>query len=79
LLQRLLSFYHLWLYGHIAPTVEEVLAHGLCVQALQVYVHDQNLVSVGFSHLDAPYPFVLNLPQSETERILTVALEKLGG
>jgi 2-polyprenyl-6-methoxyphenol hydroxylase-like FAD-dependent oxidoreductase len=59
--------------------VDEVLEHGLRLQALQVYVHDRNLVSVGFSHLDTPYPFVLNLPQSETERILTVALEKQGG
>lgn len=59
--------------------IDDVLAKGLRLQALQVYAHDKNLVSVGFSHLDAPYPFVLNLPQSETERILTGALEKLGG
>jgi 2-polyprenyl-6-methoxyphenol hydroxylase-like FAD-dependent oxidoreductase len=59
--------------------IDEVLSHGLRLQALQVYVHDQNLVSVDFSPLETPYPFVLNLPQSETERILTDALEKLGG
>jgi 2-polyprenyl-6-methoxyphenol hydroxylase-like FAD-dependent oxidoreductase len=59
--------------------IDEVLSHGLRLRALQVYVHDQNLVSIGFSPLETPYPFVLNLPQSETERILTASLEKLGG
>lgn len=59
--------------------LDEVLAGGARVFGLSAWVGDERIVHVTFDELDAPYPFVLSIPQSETERLLEAHLERLGG
>jgi 2-polyprenyl-6-methoxyphenol hydroxylase-like FAD-dependent oxidoreductase len=58
--------------------IEEALAQGLKQHGASIYADGERLIHVSFDELDAPYPFILSLPQSETERILGAHLERLG-
>jgi 2-polyprenyl-6-methoxyphenol hydroxylase-like FAD-dependent oxidoreductase len=58
--------------------IEEALAQGLKQHGFNVYADSQHILHVSFDELAAPYPFILSLPQSETERILGAHLERLG-
>ena len=55
--------------------LDEALARGRRVHATNVYADKKRIVHVEFDELDAPYPMVLDLPQSDTEGIL----ERLAG
>lgn len=50
--------------------LDEALARGRRMHANNVYAGDKRLVHVELDELDAPYPMVLDLPQSDTEQIL---------
>lgn len=58
--------------------IEEVLAQGLKQHGASIYADGQRIIHVRFDDLDAPYPFILSLAQSETEHILGAHLERLG-
>ncbi|MBW3660184.1 MAG: FAD-dependent monooxygenase [Gemmatimonadetes bacterium] len=57
----------------------EAVSRGLPVGRARVHVAGRPVASLGFSTLDSPFPFILILAQSETERIMTGALADLGG
>lgn len=45
--------------------------------AINLYIEGKPLVSIPLSGIDSTYPFILMLPQSETERLLIERLEEL--
>ncbi|MCX7123899.1 MAG: FAD-dependent monooxygenase [Gammaproteobacteria bacterium] len=66
---------HLALRGEI----DEFLAQGLKMTAIEAYSNGINLFKLDFGRLATPYPFALIVPQSQTEKILTAHLKKWGG
>jgi 2-polyprenyl-6-methoxyphenol hydroxylase-like FAD-dependent oxidoreductase len=60
-------------------TVDAVLAAGHRVGGANFHAGRRRLARVRFDDLDSPYPFVLILPQGQTEQVLTRHLEALGG
>lgn len=58
--------------------VEELLSRGLRVSDFQVMSENQRIVHVRLGELDTPYPFLLMIPQNETQNVLTDHLAKLG-
>ncbi len=58
--------------------VEEVLHQGLKLHGMSVHADGRRIMHISLDNLPGPYPFILSLPQSETERILNNHLERLG-
>jgi 2-polyprenyl-6-methoxyphenol hydroxylase-like FAD-dependent oxidoreductase len=60
--------------------IDAAHAHGTKIHALNVYSGGRRIVHVGLDleGEDTAYPFVLSLPQGQTERILTGRLAELG-
>jgi 2-polyprenyl-6-methoxyphenol hydroxylase-like FAD-dependent oxidoreductase len=58
---------------------EEFVNRGTKIRGADFYDHTTKRVSVRLAELDTPFPFTLGLSESETERILTAELERLGG
>jgi 2-polyprenyl-6-methoxyphenol hydroxylase-like FAD-dependent oxidoreductase len=58
---------------------DELCARGVKVRAINAYADGRRILHVSLDGLDSPYPFVLALPQCETERILAERLRALGG
>jgi 2-polyprenyl-6-methoxyphenol hydroxylase-like FAD-dependent oxidoreductase len=52
---------------------------GLKIRQAHLHLDGRPLVSLDLSLVDHPYNFILALPQSETERLLEVRLNDLGG
>ena len=63
---------------HQLGLIEEFLELGHRVDGLSVHTRARRSVHVRFGGLDSPYPFLLTLPQDETQRILDQRLETLG-
>lgn len=59
--------------------ISEVLKRGWQSQAFTVFAGNKQLVRMTFSELESSYPFVLSLPQVETEQILKDNFTKTGG
>lgn len=57
---------------------EAFLAAGLKVHGLNLYGDGRRLVHLSLDELHSPYPFVLDLPQSDTERLLAEHLARFG-
>jgi 2-polyprenyl-6-methoxyphenol hydroxylase-like FAD-dependent oxidoreductase len=55
--------------------LDQALARGRQIHANNVYADGKRIVHVELDELDAPYPMILDLPQSDTEAIL----EQLAG
>lgn len=55
---------------HDVGVVDEVLARGLRVHGVNVYANRERIAHLSFDELQAPYPFILSLPQSDTEELL---------
>lgn len=55
-----------------------LIARGIKVSLLRVRDRDRELLSGDFSTLDAPFPFLLMIPQDETEGLLVARLRELG-
>jgi 2-polyprenyl-6-methoxyphenol hydroxylase-like FAD-dependent oxidoreductase len=53
--------------------------HGRIVRGVQFFSGEAKVASYRFDGLDSPFPFMLSIPEDETERILTEKLEQLGG
>ncbi len=58
--------------------IEEVLNQGLKLHGMSIHADGHRIMHISLDDLHGPYPFVLSLPQSETERILGKHLERLG-
>jgi 2-polyprenyl-6-methoxyphenol hydroxylase-like FAD-dependent oxidoreductase len=58
--------------------VDRALAAGRRIHGVNAYADGQRIVHVDLDDMDAPYPFALSLPQSDTERILEERLGELG-
>ncbi len=58
--------------------IDEALAHGLQEQAMNIYADGQRIMHISFEELRSPYPFILTLPQSQTEHLLSSRLEHMG-
>ena len=61
--------------------VDRLVARGKPIRAMNVYEGGERLARIGLDLPDeeTPYPFVLSLPQGETQRALIERLEGLGG
>lgn len=59
--------------------VEEMLAAGVQTKVFSVHTGRILRAHVAFTGIESPYPFVLSLPQTETERILLAKFMALGG
>jgi 2-polyprenyl-6-methoxyphenol hydroxylase-like FAD-dependent oxidoreductase len=58
---------------------EAIVSRGRRLDVLNVYHQRRKLMRLDVGELDSPYPFVLSLPQGETERVLIDRLRELGG
>ena len=58
---------------------DEFTRRGLHVHAVNLYSGAKPIARLAFDGLESAFPYVLTLPQSETERILADHLERLGG
>jgi 2-polyprenyl-6-methoxyphenol hydroxylase-like FAD-dependent oxidoreductase len=62
--------------------IEKVLAEGTKAKGLTLYDGDKAILRLSLQHIrekDSQYPFLLILPQSQTERVLNERLIELGG
>ena len=57
---------------------ERVLAAGLRLRGICIHTRPTETARIDITSVQSPYPFVLSLPQSETERILAEHLAGLG-
>ena len=57
---------------------EAFLAAGQRIAAVSTYGDNRRIAHVGFGSLDTRYPFVLGVPQDQTERILEEHVGRLG-
>jgi 2-polyprenyl-6-methoxyphenol hydroxylase-like FAD-dependent oxidoreductase len=58
--------------------VNELIGTGVKAKAMELYSGRDKLFRVPLDSLDTAYPFSLNTPQTETERVLTRHLNSLG-
>ena len=58
--------------------VQEVLNRGLKAQKVNFYAEGQHIAQLSLAELKSPYPFVIDLAQSETEGIVGRHLESFG-
>jgi 2-polyprenyl-6-methoxyphenol hydroxylase-like FAD-dependent oxidoreductase len=58
--------------------IDEILAAGHVVRGLSGHVNDRRIFHFTYDELDSPYPFLLNIVQSDTERILGGLVERQG-
>ncbi len=57
---------------------EPMLNAGLRLRGIRIHNRAEQIAGIELSAIQSPYPFVLSLPQSETERILIERLESFG-
>ena len=58
--------------------IEPVLNAGLRLRGIRIHNQREQIAGVELSSIQSPYPFVLSLPQSETERMLIERLASFG-
>jgi 2-polyprenyl-6-methoxyphenol hydroxylase-like FAD-dependent oxidoreductase len=58
---------------------DRFVAAGRPLHGMNASADGKRIVHVDFHDIDSPHPFVLSLPQSETERLLGARLAELGG
>jgi 2-polyprenyl-6-methoxyphenol hydroxylase-like FAD-dependent oxidoreductase len=59
--------------------VDEVVNRGHRLRGMHLAIDGRDVIHVVFDRVPSRYPYILSLPQSETERILLERLESLGG
>ena len=59
--------------------VDRALAAGRVLHGANVYSESKRIAHVDFDEVDSPYPFILCLPQSETERLVEEVVIERGG
>lgn len=58
--------------------IEEAIALGRVIHGMRLYENTKQALELSFSCLDAPYPYILALPQQKTEQLLTQKLKLQG-
>ncbi|MGI8435403.1 MAG: FAD-dependent monooxygenase [Chthoniobacterales bacterium] len=58
--------------------IDDVIAEGQPLHAANFHQRQKTIARIDFSSIASPYPFVISLAQSETERILIEHLAQLG-
>jgi 2-polyprenyl-6-methoxyphenol hydroxylase-like FAD-dependent oxidoreductase len=58
--------------------IDPVLGAGHRIHGANLYAEGHRILHFSFDELASPYPFAVDLPQSETERILATRLRNLG-
>ncbi|MBI3725951.1 FAD-dependent monooxygenase [bacterium] len=58
---------------------DDLIARGVKVHAVSAFAHGKKIVGLSLDELDSPFPFVLAVPQTETEAVLRGHVEKHGG
>jgi 2-polyprenyl-6-methoxyphenol hydroxylase-like FAD-dependent oxidoreductase len=58
---------------------DELIARGVKAHGSSIYANGKRIAGINFDELDAPFPFVLAVPQTDTEAVLRAHLERLGG
>ncbi|HEX8796846.1 MAG TPA: FAD-dependent monooxygenase [Polyangiaceae bacterium] len=58
---------------------DRFVASGRKIHGTNAFADDKRIVHVEFHDIDSPFPFVLALPQADTERLLRERLAELGG
>ena len=59
--------------------VSQIIDSGHILSAINISARGKHLLRLSLKGLDSAYPYVLSLPQSQTEKILIQSLEGLGG
>jgi 2-polyprenyl-6-methoxyphenol hydroxylase-like FAD-dependent oxidoreductase len=59
--------------------LDKILDKGLPIDTVRLYENGKQIGMTSLSILSIAYPFVLVIPQADTEEILTNRLEELGG
>lgn len=57
---------------------ERLLAAGVRIRGMRLFAGGHSFGTIDLSHLDHRFPFMLSLPQNETERILGEMVEAIG-
>src|SRR4051812_28139302 len=57
---------------------EAMLAAGHVNHGVEIFAGTTRLVHFSYDDIDSPYPFQLNIPQSESERVLGELVTRLG-
>ena len=65
------------IFDHLG-IIDRFLAKGLKIHAANPFSYQKRLAHLPFDSLDSPYPFILSLEQTETEKILTDYLASFG-
>ena len=63
----------------IMGLAEQFLAHGHRIYGFNLYAKGQRLAHVALDDMPTRYSYMLTIPQSETERLLTERLDSTGG
>lgn len=58
--------------------IDAALAVGIKLQALNIYADKKQISQISLRDIKSYYPFVLGIPQQETEHLLKMHLERLG-
>ncbi len=58
--------------------IQQTLSLGLPIHAVSSYADGRRIAHVSMNELDSPYPYAIDLPQSQTERILNAYMESFG-
>lgn len=64
---------------HALGLTEQLISDGHPLHRFALHQAGHAIIDAGFGEIDSPYPFVLGLPQSRTERRLLARFEQLGG
>jgi 2-polyprenyl-6-methoxyphenol hydroxylase-like FAD-dependent oxidoreductase len=59
--------------------IEAILGAGHKLHGIHISAAGQRLASLNLNDIESPYPFMISLPQSATERILSTHLAQMGG
>ena len=50
--------------------VDRVIEQGLRIHGLNVWLGSRRMAHIAFDELDSPFPYIIDLPQAQTETIL---------
>jgi 2-polyprenyl-6-methoxyphenol hydroxylase-like FAD-dependent oxidoreductase len=58
---------------------DELISRGVKVHGGSIYASGRRIANLTFDELDAPFPFMIAVPQTDTEELLRRNLERHGG
>ena len=58
--------------------VDQVIEWGLRIHGLNIWLGSRRMAHIAFDELDSPFPYIIDLPQAQTETILREYLATFG-